>query len=93
MGRRDAIDILCGDANMMSLECDDSCTFCRHSVKKLEPCDHIICYCHHPSLPAEDHPEVDATLICDWYERRHPKLSYDARRERRHKATKEGTQP
>ena len=62
-------DILLHEANQRFTTPDEHCNVCAHNVSTLEKCGHIIQRCHHPKLDAneEDWPEVDGTMICDWF--------------------------
>ena len=55
---------------------EDNCNVCLHCQSIRESCGHIIERCHHPKLNVDDeYPEVDGTMICNWYEARYPTRS------------------
>lgn len=62
--------LLLDTANQRTLA-DEHCNICKHKESRRARCGHIVETCHHPNLESDgdsDWPEVDGTMICDWFE-------------------------
>ena len=70
-------NILLDNANQRFL-INENCNVCFHKENERKRCGHIVETCHHPKLNENDDegwPEVDGTMVCDWFKAKYPKAA------------------